>query len=80
MDHERIIHILNYLTRATDEEHGVTINNIRDHLANSAGMYDIRYFFQEEAAILSLNHSLSYNTTPLYLFCFCRAEKSSALF
>lgn len=41
MDHERIIHILNYLTRATDEEHGVTINNIRDHLANSAGMYDV---------------------------------------
>ena len=41
MDHERIIHILNYLTRATDEEHGVTISNIRDHLANSAGMYDV---------------------------------------
>ena len=41
MDHERISHILNYLTRATDEEHGVTISNIRDHLANTAGMYDV---------------------------------------
>ena len=41
MNHERIIHILNYITRATDEKHGVTINDIREHLANSAGMYDV---------------------------------------
>ncbi len=38
MDHERIIHILNYLTRATDDKHGVTIREIQDHLANYFGM------------------------------------------
>ena len=41
MDHERIIHILNYLTRATDDKHGVTIRDIQDHLANNFGMDNV---------------------------------------
>jgi len=41
MDHERIIHILNYLTRATDDKRGVTIRDIQDHLANNSGMDNV---------------------------------------
>ncbi|MBR6045137.1 MAG: WYL domain-containing protein [Ruminococcus sp.] len=32
MNHERIIHILEYLSRESDEKHGVTIRDIQDHL------------------------------------------------
>jgi len=35
MDHERIIHILNYLTRATDDKHGVTIRDTQSHLSDN---------------------------------------------
>ena len=41
MNHERIIHILEYLTRSSDEKHGVTISDIQDHLANSTNMPDV---------------------------------------
>ena len=33
MDQERIIYILEYLTRFTDEKHYVTIKDIKNHLA-----------------------------------------------
>ena len=35
MDHERIIHIYDYLSRYTDENHYVSISHIQDHLANA---------------------------------------------
>lgn len=41
MDHERIIHILNYLTAATDDKHWVTIRDIQNHLANNFGLDNV---------------------------------------
>lgn len=41
MDHERIIHILNYLTSATDENHGATVRDIQEHLARSTNLRDV---------------------------------------
>ena len=34
MDQERIIYILDYLSRYTDEKKSVSIKEIQDHLAN----------------------------------------------
>ena len=42
MDHERIIHILDYLSRHTDESHFVTINQIQDYLANVCNLSRVK--------------------------------------
>ena len=42
MDHERIIHIYDYLSRYTDENHFVTINQIQAHLANSCNLSRVK--------------------------------------
>lgn len=41
MEHERILYILDYLNRCTDENHGVTIQDIRSYLAKETGMQDV---------------------------------------
>ncbi len=41
MEHERIIHILEYLTRASDEKKGVSIGDIRAYLAKSTNMRNV---------------------------------------
>lgn len=38
MDHERIIHVLNCLTRESDEKHGVTIADIQRYLRDNANL------------------------------------------
>lgn len=42
MDHERIIHILDYLSCHTDESHFVTINQIQDYLANVCNLSRVK--------------------------------------
>ena len=42
MDHERIIHILDYLSRYTDEKHFVTISQIQDHLASACNLSRVK--------------------------------------
>ncbi|HPY84941.1 MAG TPA: WYL domain-containing protein [Ruminococcus flavefaciens] len=42
MDHERIIHTLDYLSRHTDESHFVTINQIQDYLANVCNLSRVK--------------------------------------
>lgn len=41
MEHERIIHIYNYLCRCTDEEHGVTCKDIQDYLDKNANLSNV---------------------------------------
>ncbi|MBE6849713.1 MAG: WYL domain-containing protein [Ruminococcus sp.] len=41
MEHERIIHILDFLTRCTDKQHGVTIQDIKRHLESQTNMQDV---------------------------------------
>ena len=41
MDHERILHIYNYLCRSTDEEHGVTCRDIQDYLSKTANLSNV---------------------------------------
>ena len=41
MEHERIIHILDFLTRCTDENHGVTIQEIKRHLESETNMQEV---------------------------------------
>ncbi len=41
MEHERIIHILDFLTRCTDEKHGVTIQEIKRHLESETNMQEV---------------------------------------
>ena len=41
MEHERIIHIYDYLCRNTDEEHSATCKDIQDHLARTANLTDV---------------------------------------
>ena len=42
MDHERIIHIYDYLSRYTDENHYVSISQIQDHLANAFNLTRVK--------------------------------------
>ena len=42
MDHERIIHILDYLSRYTDEKHFVSISQIQDHLASACNLSRVK--------------------------------------
>lgn len=42
MDHERIIHIYDYLSRYTDENHYVSISQIQDHLANTFNLTRVK--------------------------------------
>ena len=42
MDHERIIHIYDYLSRYTDENRFVTINQIQAHLANCCNLSRVK--------------------------------------
>ena len=39
MEHERILHILDYLSRSTNDKKSVTVRDIQNHLANQ---YDLR--------------------------------------
>ena len=41
MEHERIIHIYDYLCRNTDEEHSVSCKDIRNYLAETADLTDV---------------------------------------
>lgn len=41
MEHERIVYILDYLTRCTDKQHGVTIQNIKDYLASETPLQEV---------------------------------------
>ena len=42
MDHERIIHIYDYLSRYTDENHYVSISQIQNHLANAFNLTRVK--------------------------------------
>ena len=41
MEHERILHIYNYLCRNTDEEHGATCRDIQDYLSKTANLRNV---------------------------------------
>ena len=41
MEHERIIHIFDYLCRNTDEEHSVSCKDIQDHLSKTANLCNV---------------------------------------
>ena len=41
MEHERIIHIYDYLCRNTDEEHSASCKDIQNYLANTANLTDV---------------------------------------
>ena len=41
MEHERIIHIYDYLCRNTDEEHSVSCRDIQEYLARNANLSDV---------------------------------------
>lgn len=41
MEHERIIYILDYLTRCTDAQHGASIQDIKRHLETETNMQDV---------------------------------------
>ena len=41
MEHERIIHIFDYLCRNTDEEHSASCKDIQNYLANTANLTDV---------------------------------------
>jgi len=41
MEHERILHILDYLSRSTNDKKSVTIRNIQDHLSNQYDLTDV---------------------------------------
>lgn len=41
MEHERILHILDYLTRCTDDKKALTIRDIQDYLANSCNLRNV---------------------------------------
>ncbi len=41
MEHERIIRILDYLRRVTDDSHSVTVRDIQAHLANTTNLRDV---------------------------------------
>lgn len=41
MDHERILYIYDYLSRCTDETKSVTIKDIQQYLANTAGIHEV---------------------------------------
>lgn len=41
MEHERILHILDYLTRCTDDTKQVTVRNIQEHLAESCNLRNV---------------------------------------
>ena len=62
MDQERIIYILDYLSRYTDEKKSVSIKEIQDHLANVCNLTrvnDVTLTGSPMRVITSLNITVS---------------------
>ncbi len=66
MDQERIIYILDYLSRYTDEKKSVSIKEIQDHLANVCNLTRVNDVTSTGSLTLAITSSnITVNTIRL---------------